>query len=95
MAATAGARILADSVGPGGTAALVVLVLIIATIAIFVGLLGSLKRLRQNARTGKFHGADPGPHETHGRHEATGQQMRARKSEQPVTPDPGSDGAGA
>jgi hypothetical protein len=85
----------ADSVGPGGTAAIVVFVLILATIAIFVGLLGSLKRLRQNAKNGTFHAAD-GAHEGRDAHQAAAdQQTQSRQAEKTVTPDPGSGGAGA
>jgi hypothetical protein len=56
----AGANVvLADSVGPGGTAALVVFILIIACVGIFVAFLGSQKRLRQNVDKGIFKTHDP------------------------------------
>ncbi len=51
--------LLADNVGPGGTAFLIVLALIAVTIGIFFALFGSLKRLKQSVAAGKF-GPQPG-----------------------------------
>lgn len=79
---------LADSVGPGGTAAIVVFVLILAVVVIVLAMLGSLKRLRQNTSDGTF---NPPEHHSHKRAD---QAAQARTSEQPATPDPGSGGAG-
>lgn len=56
MAVSVASRVLADSVGPGGTAALVVLVLIVASVGIFVAFIGSLRRLRGNVKRGTFQG---------------------------------------
>jgi len=71
--------ILADSVGPGGTAALVVFILIIACVGIFVAFLGSQKRLRQNVSNGVFKTHDP-----HAPKDA-----KAAGATETVTPDPG------
>lgn len=57
MAASA-SSVLADSVGPGGTAAIVVFVLILASVGIFVAFIGSQKRLRQNVSRGMFNTQD-------------------------------------
>jgi hypothetical protein len=73
--------VLADSVGPGGTAALVVFILIIACVGIFVAFLGSQKRLRRNVSNGVFKTSDP-----------RAPKDRAAKAAAPketVTPDPG------
>jgi hypothetical protein len=51
--------LLADNVGPGGTAFLIVLALIAVTIGIFFALTGSLRRLKQSVADGKF-GPQPG-----------------------------------
>jgi hypothetical protein len=85
VAAGAGSRILADSVGPGGTAAIVVFVLILACVVIILAMLGSLKRLKQSVNRGTFNR----PQEAH---RAKAQQARGQD---PVTPDPGRDGEGA
>lgn len=54
MAAGSAVRVLAGKIGPGGTGALVVFVLILACIAIFLALIGSLRRLRQRVSDGTF-----------------------------------------
>jgi hypothetical protein len=59
MASIPLAENLADNVGPGGTAFLIVLALIAVTIGIFFALYGSLRRLRQSVADGKF-GPQPG-----------------------------------
>lgn len=46
--------LLADNVGPGGTAFLIVLALIAVTIGIFFAMFGSLKRLKKSVADGKF-----------------------------------------
>jgi hypothetical protein len=90
VAAGSGVRVLADSVGPGGTAAIVVFVLILATIAIFVGLLGSLKRLKQSVSKGTFNEAQA----AHEQKIHPGDQATAPPRDA-VTPDQGPGGAGA
>ena len=80
------APVLADSVGPGGTAAIVVFVLILACLVIFVGFLGSLKRLRRNASNGTFNIREQ---------EENSQAASATKparADDPVTRDPGGPG---
>jgi hypothetical protein len=73
--------VLADSVGPGGTAALVVFILIIACVGIFVAFLGSQKRLRQNVSKGVFKTYDPrAPKDA---------AAKAAAAQETVTPDPG------
>jgi hypothetical protein len=85
VAAAAGARVLADSVGPGGTAAIVVFALILAVVVIILAMLGSLKRLRQSVSKGTFQRTQAEGVRKHGRHE-----------QDAVTPDQGSSGgAGA
>jgi hypothetical protein len=73
--------VLADSVGPGGTAAIVVFILIVATVGIFVAFLGSQKRLRQNVSKGTFNTQD------HRLPKDASAQAAAPKDA--VTPDPG------
>jgi hypothetical protein len=82
---SAAPRILADSVGPGGTAALVVLVLIIASVGIFVAFVGSLRRLRGNVRRGTFQGAPSA--------KAKDQDDAADPEPETATPDPKGRGA--
>lgn len=85
MTASAAPQLLADKVGPGGTAALVVLLLIIASVGIFVALIGSLRRLRGNVSKGTFN------------HDGTSKSDGADSSDgsapggpgEPVTRDPG------
>lgn len=79
MAATASARVLADSIGPGGTAAIVVLVLVIACVVIILAMLGSLKRLKQSVSKGTFQ-------------QAQAARKRRHKEGESVTPDPGGPG---
>jgi hypothetical protein len=80
---------LADSVGPGGTAALVVFLLIIAVVLIFLAMLGSLRRLRQRVRAGTFNQGERSP--------AADSEAGAdsAQSGDAVTRDPGPGGAGA
>jgi hypothetical protein len=73
--------VLADSVGPGGTAALVVFILIIACVGLFVAFLGSQKRLRQNVDKGIF--------KTHDPRAAKDAAAQASAPKTTVTPDPG------
>ena len=80
MAASA-LPVLADSVGPGGTAALVVFILIIACVGIFVAFLGSQKRLRRNVSNGVFKTFDPRAPKDSAAHDAAPKET--------VTPDPG------
>ncbi len=72
--------VLADSVGPGGTAAIVVFVLIIACVGLFLAFIGSQKRLRQNVSRGTFNTADKRLKE-----DASAPSTR---SKDPVSPDP-------
>ena len=83
----------ADSVGPGGTAAIVVFALILACVVIILAMLGSLKRLRRNTSNGTFNTVEH--HGAHDRHGPADTAAQARKSERQVTQDPGSGGAGA
>lgn len=54
VSGAAAAPVLADIGNTGGAGTLVVLVLIAASIGIFVALVGSLRRLRQNVSDGTF-----------------------------------------
>lgn len=90
MAVSSGVHVLADSVGPGGTAAIVVFVLILATIVIFVGLLGSLKRLKQSVSKGTFNQAQAAHHQ-----QTSGQRQATEQPRDAVTRDPGPGDAGA
>lgn len=82
--------VLADSVGPGGTAALVVLILIIACVGIFFAFVGSLRRLRGNVSKGLFQGQQ--------RRDATSaaadDSSDTSHAEGAVTPDPKGPAAG-
>jgi hypothetical protein len=73
--------VLADSVGPGGTAALVVFILIIACVVIFVAFLGSQKRLRRNVSNGVFKTYDP--------RASKDASPKAATAKETLTPDPG------
>ena len=87
--ALSNAPVLADSVGPGGTAAIVVFALIIACVGIFIAFAGSLKRLRGNVAKGTFnaHGTPP-PDQ--------GAAAEATPDDKAVSRDPGGQpGAGA
>jgi hypothetical protein len=94
---------LADNVGPGGTAFLIVLALIAVTIGIFFALFGSLRRLRQSVADGKFgpQPGDPTPEDddgpaTAGPPAAEPAGDTAEPDPATVTPDPGGrGGAGA
>ena len=93
MAASVASTVLADSVGPGGTAAIVVFVLIIACVGIFIAFLGSIRRLRENTTNGTFKtqgkpsAADAG---------AAAEALKAERPEDAATRDPGGQtGAGA
>ncbi len=89
MAASLASPVLADSVGPGGTAALVMLVLIIACVGIFFAFTGSLKRLRGNVAKGTFNTEQDSPKKDAKTAEST-------PVERAVTQDPkGPNGAGA
>jgi hypothetical protein len=94
---------LADNVGPGGTAFLIVLALIAVTIGIFFALFGSLRRLRQSVADGKFgpQPGDPTPEDDDGPANAAPPAAEpagdtAVADPATVTPDPGGrGGAGA
>jgi hypothetical protein len=79
---------LADSVGPGGTAAIVVFILILACVALFFAFVGSLRRLRQNTSRGTFNTGQHGQHGQHGdsAHPSDHQSDRAQSGDA-VTPD--------
>jgi hypothetical protein len=90
VVASAAPRVLADSVGPGGTAALVVLVLIVACVGIFFAFIGSLKRLRKNVKLGTFNTES---------HTATAEstadaEANPAEANETVTPDPKGRAAG-
>ncbi len=46
--------LLADNIGPGGTAFFIVLALIVAALVIFWAMFGSLRRLKQSVARGAF-----------------------------------------
>jgi hypothetical protein len=103
MASIPFAENLADNVGPGGTAFLIVLALIAVTIGIFFALFGSLRRLRQSVADGKFgpQPGDPSPEDDDGPNSAAPPAAEpvgdaAVADPAAVTPDPGGrGGAGA
>ncbi len=98
MAAGSGVRVLADKVGPGGTAALVVFVLIIACIAIFLALVGSLRRLRQRVSDGTFnaqgqsHAGKSGAAASAEATRAKSTRAKSTRAKDVVTRDPGGQG---
>jgi hypothetical protein len=93
VAASVASPVLADSVGPGGTAAIVVFVLIIACVGIFIAFLGSIRRLRENTSNGTFKTQSKSPAADAG---AAAEALKAERPEDSVTRDPGGpSGAGA